>query len=134
MARPEEQASKMTYSCPIELTLDLIGGKWKPLILLTLQQHGPLRHGELGRRISGISQKVLTEQLRQLERDGLAVRAAYAEVPPRVEYELTEWGREVESLIDKFCTWVVERAVEVGIRVGPAPLSSHSGAELGRSL
>ncbi|MFW6079380.1 MAG: winged helix-turn-helix transcriptional regulator [Gemmatimonadota bacterium] len=92
------------YACPVELTLDVLGGKWKILILWHLEG-GALRFGELNRRIEGVSERMLTRQLRELALDGLVERRAYAEVPPRVEYSLTERGRSVEPLIAAICDW-----------------------------
>lgn len=108
-----------TYACPIEVTLDLIGGKWKPLVLWHLKVHGVLRHGQFLRLMPGVSQKVLTEQLRQLEGDGLVARAAYPEVPPRVEYALTARGRELEALLDLFCGWGEAQADRLGLTIEP---------------
>lgn len=77
------------YRCGVEITLNLIGGKWKGLILWPLCQK-TLRFGQLGRRIGGITQKILTQQLRELERDGLVNRQVFPEVPPKVEYSLAQ--------------------------------------------
>ena len=90
--------------CPVETTLTLIGDKWKVLILRDLMNE-TLRFGELKRSIGKVSQKVLTSQLRDLERDGLVHREVYAEVPPRVEYSLTDTGRSLEPVIDSMRIW-----------------------------
>ena len=90
--------------CPVETTLTLIGDKWKVLILRDLMNE-TLRFGELKRSIGTVSQKVLTSQLRDLERDGLVHREVYAEVPPRVEYSLTDTGRSLEPVIDSMRIW-----------------------------
>lgn len=110
-----------TYYCPVEVTLDLIGGKWKPLILWHLKERGVLRHGELRRRIPTITQKMLTQQLRQLEGDGLVHREQYPEVPPRVEYSLTEYGRDLQALLDQFCDWGKAHARKAGITITKPP-------------
>ena len=90
--------------CPVETTLTLIGDKWKVLILRDLMNE-TLRFGELKRSIGKVSQKVLTSQLRDLERDGLVHREVFAEVPPRVEYSLTDTGRSLEPVIDSMRIW-----------------------------
>ena len=86
-------------ACPVETTLLLIGDKWKVLILRDLMD-GTRRFGELRRSVGGISQKVLTEKLRELEADGILTRTAYAEIPPRVEYALTELGSSLRPVLD----------------------------------
>lgn len=94
------------YYCSFELALAIIGGKWKPLILWHLGlQEGVLRFGELKRELPRITQKMLTQQLRELESDGMLVRTVYAEVPPRVEYGLTELGRSVMPVLKQLCGW-----------------------------
>ena len=90
--------------CPVETTLTLIGDKWKVLILRDLMNK-TLRFGELKRSIGTVSQKVLTAQLRDLEHDGLVHREVFAEVPPRVEYSLTDTGRSLEPVIDSLRIW-----------------------------
>ncbi|MCX7711168.1 MAG: helix-turn-helix transcriptional regulator [Clostridia bacterium] len=90
--------------CPVETTLLLIGEKWKVLILRDLNS-GTKRFGELKKSISAISQKVLTQQLRAMEEDGLIERKVYAEVPPRVEYSLTEAGKSLKPILDSMWAW-----------------------------
>lgn len=90
--------------CPVELTLGLIDGKWKGVILYHLQD-GPLRFGELRRRLPGITQRMLTKQLRALEQDALISRAVFAEVPPRVEYALSPSGHSLRPVIDALKVW-----------------------------
>jgi DNA-binding HxlR family transcriptional regulator len=90
--------------CPVEITLDLIDGKWKGVILYHLQQ-GRLRFGELRKRMPGITQRMLTKQLRALEEDALVTRTVFAEVPPRVEYELSELGLKLRPVIDALKKW-----------------------------
>lgn len=90
--------------CPVETTLLLIGDKWKVLILRELMT-GTRRFGELKKSISAISQKMLTQQLRSMEEDNLIVRKIYAEVPPKVEYSLTETGRSLKIILDAMVTW-----------------------------
>ena len=97
-------AEHIPYDCPIEATLGLIGGKWKALILDHLTG-GSLRYGELQKMMPKITAKMLTQQLRELETDGLIVRHVYPVVPPKVEYELTEFGQTVLPILDAMCAW-----------------------------
>ena len=90
--------------CAVEATLDLIDGKWKGVILFHLQ-NGTQRFGELRRLMPGITQRMLTKQLRALEDDGLILRKVYAEVPPRVEYRLSEIGESLRPVIDTLKAW-----------------------------
>ena len=91
-------------ACPVETTLLLISDKWKVLILRDLLD-GTLRFGELRRSLGSVSQKVLTANLRQMERDGLVHRKVYPEVPPRVEYSLTETGKSLRPVIEAMRDW-----------------------------
>lgn len=84
--------------------MDVIGGKWKPIILCNLRHH-PSRPGELRRLIPGISQKMLTQQLRELEIDNIIVRKVYNQVPPKVEYSLSPYGEILNGLLDILCSW-----------------------------
>ena len=90
--------------CPVETTLTLIGDKWKVLILRDLLT-GTKRFGELKKSITGVSQKVLTAQLRAMEASGLITRTVYAEVPPRVDYNLTELGMSLKPILDAMLVW-----------------------------
>lgn len=90
--------------CPVETTLMIIGDKWKVLIIRDLID-GTKRFGELKKSISSISQKVLTQQLRSMEEDNLVLRKVYAEVPPKVEYSLTETGRSLKIILDAMAIW-----------------------------
>ena len=91
-------------ACPVETTLMLIGDKWKVLILRDLLP-GTKRFGELKKSIGSVSQKVLTAQLRDMEKSGLLIRTVYAEVPPRVEYSLTELGKSLKPVLDAMQNW-----------------------------
>lgn len=92
------------YRCGVEVTLEVIGGKWKGVILWHLT-HKTLRFSQLQRRMPGITQKMLTQQLRELEADGLVHREVFAEVPPRVEYSLSQKGRTVSPILAQMCEW-----------------------------
>lgn len=91
-------------ACPVETTLTLIGDKWKVLILRDLRG-GTKRFGELRRSLSGISQKVLTSNLRDMESSGLISREVFPEVPPRVEYALTDLGESMTPILDAMASW-----------------------------
>lgn len=92
------------YRCTVAVTLEVIGGKWKSLVLWHLRSK-TLRFSQLQRRLTRVTQKMLTQQLRDLERDGLVHRQVYAEVPPRVEYSLTDLGRSVVPILNLMCDW-----------------------------
>ncbi len=96
--------AKELPACPVETTLTLISDKWKILILRDLMP-GTKRFGELKRSVGNVSQKVLTTQLRQMEESGLLTRTVYAEVPPRVEYTLTELGYSLKPVLDAMWNW-----------------------------
>ncbi len=98
------QTTKELPACPVETTLMLIGDKWKVLILRDLMP-GTKRFGELKKSVGNVSQKVLTSQLRDMEANGLVTRQVYAEVPPRVEYSLTDLGRSLKPILDAMWTW-----------------------------
>lgn len=100
----QTEKEKVFPACPVETTLSLIGDKWKVLILRDLLP-GTKRFGELKKSIGGVSQKVLTAQLRDMEENGLVSRKVYPEVPPRVEYSLTELGRSLKSILDAMQDW-----------------------------
>ena len=100
----EVSAKKELPACPVETTLTLIGDKWKVLILRDLMP-GTKRFGELKKSVGNVSQKVLTAQLRTMEESGLVNRKVYAEVPPRVEYSLTELGKSLKPILDSMRAW-----------------------------
>ena len=91
-------------ACPVEIIMGLIGDKWKVLIIRDLLT-GTKRFGELRKSVTGITQKVLTNNLRQMEASGLVKRKVYAEVPPKVEYSLTETGLSLKPILDSMVTW-----------------------------
>ena len=90
--------------CPVATTLSLLNSKWKVYIIQKLLER-PWRHNELKKSIKGISQKVLTDSLRSMEADGLIVRTVFPQIPPRVEYSLTERGHSLVRVLDKLCDW-----------------------------
>ena len=96
--------AKELPACPVETTLTLISDKWKVLILRDLMP-GSKRFGELKRSVGNVSQKVLTAQLREMEQSGLLTRTVYPEVPPRVEYTLTELGYSLKPILDAMWNW-----------------------------
>lgn len=100
--------SEVFEKCPLQKMLESIGGKWKLLIIFNLKQYDVVRFGRLGRMLPGISQKVLTSQLRELETDGFVHRQVYAEVPPRVEYSLTDKGQSLYPVLDSMALWAGE--------------------------
>ncbi|MEM9702493.1 MAG: helix-turn-helix domain-containing protein [Planctomycetota bacterium] len=106
-------------ACPVEATLELIGGKWKGIILYYLLD-GRLRFNALKQVIGCVTQRVLTKQLRELEEVGLVVRYVYAEVPPRVEYELTDDGRSLETILVALKEWGERRAIPLIERRSPS--------------
>lgn len=91
-------------ACPVEITMSLIGDKWKVLIIRDLLT-GTKRFGELKKSLTGISQKVLTNNLRQMESSGLILRKVYAEVPPKVEYSLSDTGLSLKPILDSMVKW-----------------------------
>ncbi|GGZ17857.1 hypothetical protein GCM10010387_07740 [Streptomyces inusitatus] len=96
---------KPSYHCGLDAAVDVVGGKWKPLILWALNDAGTLRFGELRRSVPGVSEKMLIQQLRELEADGVVHREVYREVPPRVEYSLTELGQALNTALEPLGDW-----------------------------
>lgn len=107
---------KNEYTCSLGLTIDLIGGKWKLMILWYLI-HDMKRFTELKNVVPGITQKVLTEQLKELERTKIISRKVFAEVPPRVEYSMTEYGNSLIPIINDLCTWTKSYADDQHIKL-----------------
>ena len=105
---------KATYglynSCPVSATMKIIGGKWKPVILYLID-HDVNRFGEMMREIKGISKKMLSGQLRELERDGMIHRKIYAQIPPKVEYSLSETGKSIKPVTKMMCKWGLENVL-----------------------
>ncbi|PSL53489.1 HxlR family transcriptional regulator [Saccharothrix carnea] len=100
-------------ACPIAPVVDLVFSRWTTPILWALNEYGRQRFGELAHRITTITPKVLTQRLRQLERDGLVVRTYHAEMPPRVEYEISELGRSLAPLFAHLAEWSAENLEKV---------------------
>jgi DNA-binding HxlR family transcriptional regulator len=92
-------------NCPVRTTMDIIGGKWKPIILYYINNIGVCRFGELQRYIPQITKKMLTQQLRELERDGIVRRKVFRQVPPRVDYSLTKDGLTLEPILNSMSDW-----------------------------
>ena len=92
-------------SCPVTATMKVLGGKWKPILINAIYLTAPARFGELKRSVKGITQSMLTQQLRELEDDGLISRKIYAEIPPRVEYTLTQFGLTLSPIMQSMAKW-----------------------------
>ncbi|WKB35832.1 helix-turn-helix domain-containing protein [Terrilactibacillus sp. S3-3] len=91
--------------CRVEDALSILVGKWKPIILLYLLRYGTLRFSELKRNVTGITQKMLTKQLRELEEEDIVKRVVYPQVPPKVEYSITEYGRSLQPILEAMHEW-----------------------------
>jgi len=100
-------------NCPVKATMDIIGGKWKPIILYYLKD-GITRFGEFQRLIPHITKKMLTQQLRELERDEIIERKVYHQVPPKVEYSLSEYGKSLKPVLELMATWGNEHHLRYG--------------------
>jgi DNA-binding HxlR family transcriptional regulator len=105
--------AKVYPKCPVEQTLDVVGGRWKAILLFHLLTNPSLRFGELRRKIPAATQRMLTLQLRELERDGCIERKVYSGVPARVEYSLTGFGRTLHPVVAALCNWGMEHAKEL---------------------
>lgn len=120
------------FTCGLDATLKVIAGKWKPLILYFLGQ-GPSRYGELKRAMRGVSDKVLIQQLKELEADSIVVRTDYKEVPPRVDYALTPLGRSLAKALEPLCAWGMDNQPAVAQILAqradwPAPKGARAAA------
>ena len=100
-------------NCPVKATMEIIGGKWKPIILYYLKE-GTQRFGELQRLIPHITKKMLTQQLRELERDKIIKRKVYHQVPPKVEYSLAEYGKTLKPVLEQMAAWGNEHRIKSG--------------------
>ncbi|TCI34534.1 transcriptional regulator [Exiguobacterium sp. SH4S7] len=103
----------MISSCEVDTALELITGKWKPSILLALINGGTLRFSELKRSLPNISQKILTAQLRDLEEHDIIIRTVYPEVPPRVDYQLSEYGKTLIPVLETMNAWGMKHAARM---------------------
>ena len=103
---------KPTFTCGLDAALVVLGGKWKPLILYHLA-HGTRRYGELRRAIGGVSDKVLIQQLKELQADGIISRLDYGEIPPKVEYSQTVFGKTLGKALAPLCEWGTKHSTEV---------------------
>jgi DNA-binding HxlR family transcriptional regulator len=104
----DNKDKKMVFdenSCPVTATMHVIGGKWKAILINAIYHTSPARFGELRRSVVGITQSMLTSQLRELEDDGIIHRKIYAEVPPKVEYTLTEFGLTLSPIMQSLAKW-----------------------------
>ncbi len=97
--------SERIHDCPVETCMELLNGKWKPRILWHLHQNELLRFNELRRKLPGVTAKMLTQQLRELEQDGLVLRTVYPVVPPKVEYTFTEFGQTFRPILAHIAQW-----------------------------
>lgn len=102
---PQKKTFNQPYGCSVEATLSVIGGRWKPVIIFLLIENKILRFGELKKKIEGVTQRMLTNQLRELEEDNIITRKVYAEVPPRVEYSLTKYGQSLKQIMFAMRDW-----------------------------
>jgi len=109
---------RKTYGCPVEAAVEVFGGKWKPVILWWLHQR-TWRFAELRRQMPGITEKMLTHQLRELEADRVVARRVYPTVPPKVEYSLTEYGESLEQALEAICEWGRRHLARNGIKETP---------------
>ena len=123
------------FSCPVKLTADVIGGKWKPSILFYLES-GTKRFGELRKRIPGLTKKMLTQHLRDLERDQVVHRKVYAVVPPKVEYSLTRHGDSLKPILELMSAWGTKHRARYGNPKAPisAPKNPATAKRLSTSV
>ncbi len=110
--KPEKKIIFDENSCPVTATMKVLGGKWKAILINAIYHTSPARFGELKRSVKGITQSMLTQQLRELEDDGIISRKIYAEIPPRVEYTLTEFGLTLSPIILSMAKWGKEYRIK----------------------
>src|SRR3984885_7830360 len=119
--------TKDTFTCGLDAALFVLGGKWKPLILFHLA-HGTRRYGELRRAVGSVSDKVLVQQLKELQADGIIDRLDYGEIPPKVEYSLTAFGRTLGMALAPLCEWGTRYSVDVEAILARRKVPVHSHA------
>jgi DNA-binding HxlR family transcriptional regulator len=115
---------KGAFTCGLDAALFVLGGKWKPLILFHLA-HGTRRYGELRRAVGDVSDKVLIQQLKELQADGIVDRVDFGEIPPKVEYSLTAFGRTLGKALAPLCEWGTKNSRDVEAIIAP-PQSSRA--------
>lgn len=121
MAKAPRAGRSGPYICGIDAALDVVSGKWKGLVLWELHAHGTRRFAELRRALPGVSEKMLTQHLREMEADGLVNRLVYAEVPPKVEYSLTSEGRSLNEALLPLGEWGRARVLREGLDTAASP-------------
>ncbi len=132
-------ARRGPYFCGIDAAMDVVTGKWKSLILWELHHHGTRRFAELRRGLPGVSEKMLIQHLREMEEDGLVHREVYREVPPKVEYSLTEQGVSLNAALAPLGDWGTDRIRRIGAEqvsvatAGPASPQRHAPAAAARA-
>ena len=103
------------YETGYSYTLSLIAGKYKPIILYCLMEYEPVRFNEMQRYLKNVADKTLSQNLKELEKDGLIIRTVYPQIPPKVEYPLTEKGHSLVTVLDKLCDWGIEHRPAVSV-------------------
>jgi DNA-binding HxlR family transcriptional regulator len=114
-----DRVAKKTYTCGLDAAIAVMGGKWKGLILFSLGE-GPVRFGELRRTVAGISERMLILQLREMEANGLVHREVHQQVPPKVEYSLTDFGRSLNTALAPLGEWGEEHLERIEALTAPA--------------
>ena len=121
------EMKKPTFTCGLDAALRVLGAKWKPLILYHLA-HGTRRYGELRRAVGSVSDKVLIQQLKELQADGIIARLDYREIPPRVEYSLTAFGRTLGKALAPLCEWGTKNSRDVEAIMARRKVREHRHA------
>ncbi|MEV8335216.1 winged helix-turn-helix transcriptional regulator [Streptomyces niveus] len=122
-----KSARRGPYFCGIDAAMDVVAGKWKPLILWELNNYGTRRFAELRRGLPGVSEKMLIQHLREMEEDGLVHREVYRQVPPKVEYSLTEQGVSLNTALSSLGKWGTERMRRMGAEKVPVSVEEPVG-------